>query len=222
MADITGTSCRTGRACPRRRHDVDTRCLSVVSTGWATRRARAPERHLQRLRPEAGHVGEQPVVVQQQGRRGRLASPATASGRRPRRRRRPGRAPRRRSAARRSAGRRTASVDRGRRPATSARSGHRPARGSTGGPLLICGPGSSYDVPAQRAPSPTPGVLRDDGDLDLPVEVAGADRRGDAWPAPGRRRRRSRSRRSTSPGSSARAGRSGRSSCGPTSSANES
>ena len=25
------------------------------------------------------------------------------------------------------------------------------------GPLLICGPGSSYDVPAQRAPSPTPG-----------------------------------------------------------------
>ena len=174
--------------------------------------ARSSERHLERLGSEPGHVGEQPVVVQQQGGR-----------RRPHHQPEP---PPVGLAGEDGAGEQVVVGEVG---------DGRCSRGTIGGVVHEPdrhGPATGAHVDRGRAvadlrprvvvrragaarPEPDPGILRDDGDLDLAVEVAGADRRGDGGAHPAGGPRRSRSRRSSSPGSSARAGRSGGRRCGP-------
>ena len=79
-----------------------------------------------------------------------------------------------------------------------------------GGRSPISAPGSSYRVPAHRAPSPVPASSATTSTSTGPSELAGARRAGQRRRRPARRRSRPpRSRSSSSPGSSATAGTSG-------------
>ena len=169
-----GTLCRTHgvsargspTTAPSRRVDVSE--LRRLTRPGADRRtaSRAPPGRTR-------HVGEQPVVVQQQRRRTPAASPARASGRRPPRRRRRGRAPRRRV----SWATVSVSSARVRRRVVDQPHRHGPASGAHvdgGRAVADLRPGVVVRRAGAAGAEPDAGVLRDDGDLDLAVEVAGA------------------------------------------------
>ena len=131
--------------------------------------ARPPERHLDQRRPDRRDVAQDPVVAQQQHRRGRpqhqpQPAPVGLAGED-----RPVEA----------VVRRTTST-----PPTAARSGCRSGPARSGWPSPTSRPGSLRSMPAHRAPSPVPGLLGDHEHVDRPVELAGARHAGGRGPRP--------------------------------------